>query len=494
MAGRLARGGRRRCCARARGARPRRARSSSPTRSRRPSSSTRSCTTRVLARRARGRRARRACAGKDVTPFLLDFFHRETGGREPRGQRAARAAQRRAGRARSPPPRRDASSSLGDVMVDVVAALPGPLARGSDTPARDRAPPAAARARTSRRGWRAPAADVALRRPRRRRRAGPRRVAALAAAASTSRVERRPRARRPARCIVLVEPRRRAHDAPRPRAPTTRSQLPATARAGDAPARRRATRCCATARAPAALARARARARERGMTISVDPSLGGAAGRGPGSRVLAARRPAAAQRRRGARADGRGDPTRGARARARAPRGRGQARRRRRAVDRRRATCARRPAGRPRSSTPPAPATRSPPAARGAPRPAPSRREALGGGCAWRPRAVAQVGRPQRVARSAVASTSISTQVTSSRPEPNTAAGPRLRLTASQSSNRESYPMPEAVIVDAIRTPDRARGQGIAEGRPRGRPRRRAAEGAGRAQPRGRLLARPSTS
>ena len=48
--------------------------------------------------------------------------------------------------------------------------------------------------------------------------------------------------------------------------------------------------------------------------------------------------------------------------------------------------------------------------------------------------------------------------------------------------------MPEAVIVDAIRTPDRARGQGVAEGRPRGRPRRRAAEGARRAQPGRRLL------
>ena len=43
--------------------------------------------------------------------------------------------------------------------------------------------------------------------------------------------------------------------------------------------------------------------------------------------------------------------------------------------------------------------------------------------------------------------------------------------------------MPEAVIVDAVRTPDRARGQGVAEGRPRRRPRRRAAEGARRAQP-----------
>ena len=65
--------------ARARARRARR-RSWSPTRCPRPSSSTRSCTTRVLARRARGARSARARPGKDATPFLLDFFHRETGG------------------------------------------------------------------------------------------------------------------------------------------------------------------------------------------------------------------------------------------------------------------------------------------------------------------------------------------------------------------------------------------------------------------------------
>ena len=84
--------------------------------------------------------ARAGATGKDATPFLLDFFHRETGGASLEVNvrivlRNAELAARIAAAAR-----RDAIVVVGDLMVDVVAALPGPLAHGSDTPARDRAP------------------------------------------------------------------------------------------------------------------------------------------------------------------------------------------------------------------------------------------------------------------------------------------------------------------------------------------------------------------
>ena len=75
VARRLAGGGGRRR-ARARGARDW-ARSSSPTRS--STRSTPTCTTRCSPRAWRPRRAS-GIRGKDVTPFLLDRFHRETGG------------------------------------------------------------------------------------------------------------------------------------------------------------------------------------------------------------------------------------------------------------------------------------------------------------------------------------------------------------------------------------------------------------------------------
>ena len=53
----------------------------------------------AAARRARGRRGRAASRGKDVTPFLLEFFHRESKGVTPRGEHPHHPAQRRAGRA-----------------------------------------------------------------------------------------------------------------------------------------------------------------------------------------------------------------------------------------------------------------------------------------------------------------------------------------------------------------------------------------------------------
>ena len=74
-------------------------------------------------------------SGKEVTPFLLDFFHRETGGASLDANVRLVAAQRSAGG-------RDRDGRgvsrvvvLGDVMVDVVARLSGPVAVGSDSAA-----------------------------------------------------------------------------------------------------------------------------------------------------------------------------------------------------------------------------------------------------------------------------------------------------------------------------------------------------------------------
>ena len=187
---------------RARGARSRPTRRSwSPTRCPRPSSSTRSCTPACSPRGSRRPRAAGA-TGKDATPFLLDHFHRETGGREPRGQRADRAAQRRAGGADRR--RRGVSRVVvvGDVMVDVVAALPGPLAHGSDTPAPIAHHGGGSGANVA--AWLAAAgAEVTLRgragaAARRRRGGGARRR-------GRSRVERDPE-RATGTCIVLVHP------------------------------------------------------------------------------------------------------------------------------------------------------------------------------------------------------------------------------------------------------------------------------------------------
>ena len=99
-------------------------------------------------------------SGKDVTPFLLDYFHRETAGASLEANvaiilgNAALAARIAVSHARLgagapdprltvPVPAADASAvprrrtvvCLGDVMTDVVAQLSGPLVHGSDSPA-----------------------------------------------------------------------------------------------------------------------------------------------------------------------------------------------------------------------------------------------------------------------------------------------------------------------------------------------------------------------
>ena len=109
---------------------------------------------RLLARRSRGAPRPAGVRGKDVTPFLLEFFHRESEGVTPGGEHPHHPAQRRAGGADrrgcrrwcgsrgqpvTPVPGPRGTETLdvvvvGDVMVDVVAAMSGPLARGSDTP------------------------------------------------------------------------------------------------------------------------------------------------------------------------------------------------------------------------------------------------------------------------------------------------------------------------------------------------------------------------
>ena len=94
--------------------------------------------------------------GKDVTPFLLDCFHRETGGESLRANVAlVRSNARLAAEVATAYAAAGAVVTvycLGDLMVDVVARLFGPLAEGSDSPARDRATSAAGRPPTPRPG------------------------------------------------------------------------------------------------------------------------------------------------------------------------------------------------------------------------------------------------------------------------------------------------------------------------------------------------------
>ena len=76
--------------------------------------------------------------GKDVTPFLLEFFHEETTGASLAANEAlvlsnARLAAEVAVAYCAPLMMHVVC--VGDVMVDVLARLPGPLAVGSDTPA-----------------------------------------------------------------------------------------------------------------------------------------------------------------------------------------------------------------------------------------------------------------------------------------------------------------------------------------------------------------------
>ena len=365
-------------CARARSSAPRR-RSSSPTRCPRTSSSTRSCTT-ACSRRPARRPPSRASRGKDVDAVPARLLPPRDRRREPRGERPARAAQRRAGgadrarrgmthrRRRRPDGRRASPRSPG-------------RSRTAATRRRRSRSPAAARAPTSPRGWRAPARTVAFvgrvgddaRGARRSPRCDGRRRCT-----STRDPERADRHLHRARA-----PRRRAHDAPR-RGRQRRARAADELPAGGAPAPRRlraAARGLARERRCAALARARAARDDRLRR----PLLGGAARRGPAFLDRARRSTCCCP-----------TPTRrGAGARAAASRARSSSSSARRA--RSGATAARRRARRPtrsRSSTPPAPATRSPPGFLGARLAAPSRREALAAGCALAARAVAQRRRP----------------------------------------------------------------------------------------------------
>ena len=181
-------------------------------------------------------------AASDVTPFLLERFHARHGRREPAGERPARAAQRRAGRG----DRGGVTSRivvLGDVMVDVVAVHDGPLATGSDTPARIVLRPGGSGGERRRVARRAPARGDADRARRRRRRAPTSRWRGLTA--STLRVTRD--AERADRHVHRARrARRRAHDAPRPgrqrraRAATCPTSCSTAARCTSP-----ATRCCA---------------------------------------------------------------------------------------------------------------------------------------------------------------------------------------------------------------------------------------------------------
>ena len=153
----------------------------------------------------------------------------------------------------------------GDLMVDVVAALPGPLAHGSDTPAAISATTRAARARTSRRGWRRPGRRS---RPRGRAGADPLGDAAVAALDGVALAVERDRERPTGTCIVLVHPGGErtmipdagANDALELRELPVGAHLHLTGytllREGSRPAAQRAL----------------AQARERGMTVSADPS------------------------------------------------------------------------------------------------------------------------------------------------------------------------------------------------------------------------------
>ena len=196
---------------------------------------------------------------------------------------------------------------VGDLMVDVVAALPGPLAHGSDTPARITHTQGGSGANVA--AWLAAAgADVAFAG---RAGADPLGDAAVAALTGvTVAVERDPE-RPTGTCIVLVHPggeRTMIPDAGANDALELR-ELPAGAHlhlTGYA-LLREASRADRAARAGA---RARAGDDRLGR-----PVVRRAAGRAPAFLGLGrGRRPAAPQRRRGARAHRRGRPERAARA------------------------------------------------------------------------------------------------------------------------------------------------------------------------------------
>ena len=225
--------------------------------------------------------------GKDITPFLLERFHRETGGASLRrtcGSCCATPRWRRRSRARSGmtlrrPRRRDGRRGRPRA---------GPLARGSDTPARMSVEGGGFGGQRRGVGGRArhagvagvPVGDDAR---------GGRRSSSPARRRRGARGRRRRAADRHLRRARRAG--RRAHDAARTRAPTTR-RLPEIP-LGSSPARGRLL-AAARRRAGGALA-AIERARAAGMTVSRRPVLVGAdpPRRDPG------RRPAAAERARG---------------------------------------------------------------------------------------------------------------------------------------------------------------------------------------------------
>ena len=255
---------------------------------------------------------------------------------------------------------------VGDLMVDVVAALPGPLAHGSDTPARIAQHQGGSGANVA--AWLAAAgAQVAFAG---RCGADPLGDAALAALDGVALAVERDPERPTGTCIVLVHPGGErtmipdagANDALELAGLPDGGHVHLTGygllRAGSRPAMLRALEL----------------ARERGAAVSVDPSSAAPLAAEPafldwvaGAGLLLP------ERRRGARADRRGGPgARRPRARPPSPqflglrpssrtrRGGGDAGSGRRAVERRRGGAARARGRPPRSSTRPVPAMRSP--------------------------------------------------------------------------------------------------------------------------------------
>ncbi len=215
---------------------------------------------------------------------------------------------------------------LGDLMVDVVARVAGPLARGSDTPARIAVHGGGSGANVA--AWAAslgvPVSFVGRVGDDERGRSA---VAGLAGVDACVEVDA---ARPTGTCLVLVEPdgeRTMVPDAGANDGPVSLPRRLLVARRRTCTCR--ATRCCGTGPRPGALA-AVEEARAAGMTVSIDPSSWALLrpGRLPAADLLL---PNAEEARVLAGGD---DP----RALAGPGRGRRDARRAGRAVDRRRAT------------------------------------------------------------------------------------------------------------------------------------------------------------
>ena len=271
-------------------------------------------------------------------------------------------------------------------MVDVVAVLPGQLARGQRHAGARSSTTRAARARTWRRGWPARRAGDASSAGWAPTRCGD---AAVAALRGVEVAWSATRSGRPARASCSSHPGGERTMIPDPGA-NDAVELPRACRRGAPPARHRlraAARGLARRQRWRALAaRPRARHDRLGRPVVAAPLAArrsSSTGRGRG--------PAAAERRRGARADRRA-PTRSDARPGPGARGRRDARRRRGAVDATaRESCARAavPA---RWSTPPAPATRSPPGCSRRALAAPSRPRRWRPAAALAARAVARPG------------------------------------------------------------------------------------------------------